>query len=194
MFTDSPCTFHHLNKVIIWRKWDWKICVVIIPFSLTNLPIIISFCPVKCVQELINDLFFSLSSLNEVFMARDIVHFWNILEVNCSIATYIHDIKGFFNHCCSSWSEIISKSSEEFLVVDIAVTIYIIVFEKCLKLDFLWEKTKVGKRLLKLSWIKFSISVVIELSESVFKASQSDSSFCLDVHFELKIQFLNLDV
>jgi len=86
-------------------------------------------------------------SLKEFWVHRDIIDAINVVYFDLSASISIEDSEGFLHHIDSSFGELFSKTTQEFIVADVSITVDIVEFHKSLELNLLWEDAESSKSL-----------------------------------------------
>mmetsp|Transcript_88878 Transcript_88878/g.122730 ORF Transcript_88878/g.122730 Transcript_88878/m.122730 type:complete len:219 (-) Transcript_88878:42-698(-) len=191
---ELPDTLHHSNEVEVVSDAHGQVSVVVKPLIPGDFAIIVTLCSFKSSQKVFEDLLLALLSIDKVLVMANIINIANVLDTKNARVVSVHVLKGLFDHIQTTFRKWFTKSAEEFLVSNIAITINVVEFHKSLNVNFLWENTICCKCFSKLSNIKLLVAIIVHTSKECSQCSNANTTFLLDFHFELGVQSLNLDV
>lgn len=154
----------------------------------------VAFFAFKATKEISKNLFLCFISLNKVFVLTDIIDVTNIAHVDLSRVVFVHLGECFMNDLLSALCEWFSKSSDEFFISNIAISIDIVELHKSLDFDLLGEEVECSQRISELTDIQLPVAVEIHGFEDASKRTDSNTSSLLDLHFKISIDSLNFDV
>ena len=161
---------------------------------LRDLTIVVASHAIKAIEELLQNFFPCLSSINEVLVLRNVVNCVDILNADSTVPASVDEREGLVDHVLSALGEGVSQSADELLVGDVAIAVDIVVFHERLNLDNLGEETVGGERLRELGLVQLFVTVVIHAAEKDTKRANTDTTSLLDLHLELVVDAANFNV
>jgi len=194
VLTYLPNWFHHSHEVLVWGKRHGKVSVVIVPFLFWDSTIVVAAHAVKSIEELREDLISCLFSFNEVLVLGNVIDCVNVWDLKSTAAVAVNRRESLVNHVFSALRKGVSKSSDELLVANVAITINIVILHEPLDFHNFREEAESWKSLSELFLVQLPVSVVVHLAENDSKRANTDSSTLLDLHFELIVDSGHFDI
>ena len=106
-----PGSLEHADEILIIGDAHREICVVIEELLESDLAVTVALRALKVLQELVEDLIFSLFHLDKLWVHRNVVDLNDIHEVDEAAAIPIKVVEDFLHHLCAAWCHLIAKAS-----------------------------------------------------------------------------------
>ena len=108
---------------------------------MSHLSIVVTSCSIKTVKEFSKDLVSGLRFRDEVFVLIHNVSPSDVVNANEPVSILVHGFESALNHGQFTRAQLVSESSNELFVADVAISINIVGREKTLEINFLGEKS-----------------------------------------------------
>lgn len=128
-----------------------------------HLSIVVTSSSVKTVEEFSQDLVFGLSSSDEIFVLSYTIFSSYVVGADKSVSILVHAGESALNHGQFARRKLISESSNELFIADVAITIDVIGAQEALQINFLREEPKSSQSLLEFFNIKLLVSIVVAI-------------------------------
>lgn len=194
VFGDLPGLLHHADEVLVAWGAHGKLCVVFLPLFPGNRAVVVASAAIELVEEVGENLLFTLAALNELGVAGHVVDTCDLCYIDSSGTVLVKSRESFLNHSQSSLRKRLLQSANKFLVSNTSVSVNVIVSHQSLQLNLLWEQSESTESLLKLTGVELLVSIEVHSLEDSSEGSETDSSLLLNGKLELQIELTNHNI